>query len=154
MSPLAVLLEVVNGANPALPHPNPGVDLLRLLGVVLFAALNGAFVGTEFSLITVRWTRVEELVEQKKWGAQALRHLHENLTRSLAGTQLGITIMSLTLGWLGEPAVAHLLEPLFHLLAAFRSKFRQRAFLILRRHLQEALHGGRRQWDHLLLLRL
>ena len=97
---------------------NTGIDLLRLVGVVLFACLNGCFVAAEFSLITVRWTRVEELVEQKKFGALALRTLHESLTRSLAGTQLGITFMSLTLGWLGEPAVAHLLEPLFHRLPA------------------------------------
>ena len=118
MIPPAVLLAVLELPGTGLPHLNPGVDVLRLLGVVLFAALNGCFVATEFSLITVRWTRVEELVEQKKWGAHALRSLHENLTRSLAGTQLGITIMSLTLGWLGEPAVAHLLEPLFHQLPA------------------------------------
>jgi len=93
-------------------------DLLRLLGVVMCAALNGFFVAAEFSLVTVRWTRVEELVEQRKFGSQALRALHANLSRSLAGTQLGITFMSLLLGWLGEPSLAHLLEPLFHRLPA------------------------------------
>ncbi|MEO5616973.1 MAG: CNNM domain-containing protein, partial [Candidatus Eisenbacteria bacterium] len=94
------------------------VDLLRLLGVLACATLNGFFVAAEFSLVTVRWTRVQELVEQRKFGSTPLRILHEQLSRSLAGTQLGITIMSLMLGWLGEPALAHLLEPLFHRIPA------------------------------------
>ena len=94
------------------------VDLLRILGVFLCAAFNGFFVAAEFSLVTVRWTQVEELVEQRRFGSQALRLLHENLSGALAGTQLGITMMSLMLGWLGEPALAHYLEPLFHRLPA------------------------------------
>ncbi len=94
------------------------VDALRLLGVLLCAACNGFFVAAEFSLVTVRWTRVEELVQANRFGAQPLRALHENLGRALATTQLGITVMSLTLGWLGEPVVAHYLEPLFHGLPA------------------------------------
>jgi len=92
------------------------VDAVRLLGVLLCAALNGFFVAAEFSLVTVRWTRIDELVAQGKFGAAPLRIIHENLGRSLAATQLGITFSSLMLGWLGEPAVAHLIEPIFHLL--------------------------------------
>jgi CBS domain containing-hemolysin-like protein len=98
-------------------HPS-WVDVLRVLGVLLCAACNGFFVAAEFSLVTVRWTRVEELVEAKRFGSHPLRILHEELGRTLAGTQLGITIMSLMLGWIGEPAVAHLIEPLFHALPA------------------------------------
>ena len=94
--------------------PSYLVDALRVFGVLVCAALNGFFVAAEFSLVTVRWTRVEELVEQHRFGAPTLRQIHENLGRSLAATQLGITFSSLMLGWLGEPAVAHLIEPLFH----------------------------------------
>jgi CBS domain containing-hemolysin-like protein len=94
------------------------VDALRLLGVLLCALCNGCFVAAEFSIVTVRWTRVEELVEGRVFGAPALRLLKEDLRRTLAATQLGITTMSLTLGWLGEPAVAHFLEPLFRTLPA------------------------------------
>jgi CBS domain containing-hemolysin-like protein len=99
-----------------LAHHNYLLDSLRIVAVLLCAACNGFFVAAEFSLVTVRWTRVEELVAANKFGAQPLRILHENLGRALAGTQLGITIMSLMLGWIGEPAVAHLIEPLFRAL--------------------------------------
>jgi CBS domain containing-hemolysin-like protein len=97
--------------------PSYLVDALRVFGVMICAALNGFFVAAEFSLVTVRWTRVEALVDEKKFGSATLAMLHENLGRSLAATQLGITFSSLILGWLGEPAVAHLLHPLFRFLA-------------------------------------
>jgi len=62
----------------------------------------------------VRWTRVEELVEEKKFGALAVRQALEKMDDAIAAAQLGITLASIALGWLGEPALAHLLEPLFH----------------------------------------
>jgi CBS domain containing-hemolysin-like protein len=74
---------------------------------------NAFFVAAEFSLVTVRWTRVEELVEEKKFGSLAVRYAVENLDDSIAATQLGITFASLALGWVGEPTVAHLIEPMF-----------------------------------------
>jgi len=91
-------------------------DVLRILLVFAFVALNGFFVAAEFSLVTVRWTRVEELVQQGRFGALSVRDAIERLDDSIAATQLGITFSSLALGWLGEPAIAHLLEPLFHAL--------------------------------------
>jgi CBS domain containing-hemolysin-like protein len=88
-------------------------DILGLLAVPLLVALNAFFVAAEFSLVTVRWTRVEELVAEKKFGALAVRFAVENLDDAIAATQLGITFASLALGWVGEPRVAHLIEPLF-----------------------------------------
>src|SRR5512145_736846 len=75
--------------------------------------MNAFFVAAEFALVTVRWTRVEELVEEKKFGSLAVRQAVENLDDAIAATQLGITFASLALGWVGEPRVAHLLQPLF-----------------------------------------
>jgi putative hemolysin len=89
------------------------LDSVRLVAVVLFVALNAFFVAAEFALVSVRWTRLEELVEQGKFGAGTLRRAVEHLDDSLASTQVGITCASLALGWIGEPALAHLLEPLF-----------------------------------------
>ena len=75
--------------------------------------MNGFFVAAEFSLVTVRWTRVEELVQQGRFGAISVRDAIEKLDDTIAATQLGITFASLALGWLGEPALSHLLEPAF-----------------------------------------
>jgi CBS domain containing-hemolysin-like protein len=88
-------------------------DVLQLVLVFVFVGLNGFFVAAEFSLVTVRWTRVEELVQQGRFGAIPVRAAIEHLDDSIAATQLGITFSSLALGWLGEPALAHLLHPLF-----------------------------------------
>jgi CBS domain containing-hemolysin-like protein len=89
------------------------LDILGLLMVPLLVALNAFFVAAEFSLVTVRWTRVEQLVEEKKFGALAVRFAVEHLDDAVAATQLGITFASLALGWVGEPTIAHLIEPLF-----------------------------------------
>ncbi len=88
-------------------------DVLQLLLVLLFVGLNAFFVAAEFSLVTVRWTRVEELVNQKRFGATAVRDAIEKRDDAIAATQLGITFSSLALGWIGEPALAHLVHPLF-----------------------------------------
>jgi CBS domain containing-hemolysin-like protein len=88
-------------------------DLLQLGLVFVLVLMNGFFVAAEFSLVTVRWTRVEELVQQNRFGAIPVREAIEKLDDSIAATQLGITFSSLALGWLGEPALAHLIEPLF-----------------------------------------
>ena len=88
-------------------------DILQMLSVPVFVALNAYFVAAEFALVSVRWTRVEQLVRENKWGARTLRHAVERLDDALAAAQLGITFASLALGWIGEPVIAHLLEPLF-----------------------------------------
>jgi CBS domain containing-hemolysin-like protein len=89
------------------------LDYLSLIAVPILVALNGFFVAAEFALVTVRWTRVEELVEQGRFGALAVRDAVEKLDDAIAATQLGITFASLALGWVGEPALAHIFEPWF-----------------------------------------
>jgi CBS domain containing-hemolysin-like protein len=95
------------------PHLS-GLDILfRLLAVVLLVAANGFFVASEFSLVSVRRTRIEELVRAGKPLARAVKEAITDLDAYLAATQLGITMASIGLGWVGEPALAALLDPLF-----------------------------------------
>src|SRR5262245_18359323 len=88
-------------------------DLVRLGVVMLLVGINGYFVAAEFALVRVRWTRIEELVAQRKFGAAAVQRALEHLDDAIAACQLGITLASLALGWLGEPALAHLFEQMF-----------------------------------------
>jgi CBS domain containing-hemolysin-like protein len=93
-------------------------DVLGLLSVPALVVLNGLFVAAEFSLVSVRKTRIEELVQQGVTGARAVEAAITHLDRSIAATQLGITLASIGLGWVGEPAFARLLDPLFGFLPA------------------------------------
>lgn len=75
--------------------------------------LNGWFVTAEFSMVRVRQTRLKELAEQGDRKAQKAYEITQRIDAYLASTQLGITLASLGLGWLGEPAIARLMLPLF-----------------------------------------
>jgi len=86
---------------------------LRLLSVFLLVAANGFFVAAEFSLVSVRKTRIDELVAEGNRRARVVRRSLRDLDSYIAATQLGITMSSLALGWVGEPALAALLDPLF-----------------------------------------
>jgi putative hemolysin len=87
-------------------------EWIGIFAVVLLVAANGFFVAAEFSLVAVRRSRVAELVAQGRANAKALLRTVDRLDASLAATQLGITLSSLALGWVGEPALAHLIVPL------------------------------------------
>jgi CBS domain containing-hemolysin-like protein len=91
-------------------------DFLGVILTVVLLAANAFFVGAEFALISARRDRLEALAEQGKHSAVAVIRAGENLPLMLAGAQLGITVCSIALGRVGEPAVAHLLELPFHLL--------------------------------------
>jgi putative hemolysin len=95
-----------------------GWDVALLLTVPGLIALNGLFVATEFALVSVRRTRIEELVAKGVKGARSVESALQNLTRSIAATQLGITLTSLALGFVAEPALARRIEPLFDALPA------------------------------------
>jgi len=83
----------------------------RLLAALALVALNGFFVASEFALVRVRSTAVDQMVAEGTKGAGVLQDALGSLDDYLAATQLGITIASLGLGWIGEPAVAALIEP-------------------------------------------
>ena len=89
-------------------------SLAEILGVGLIfvlVAANGFFVAAEFSLVAVRRSRVAQLVGAGRAGARSLQRATDNLDSYLAATQLGITISSLALGWIGEPALVSLILP-------------------------------------------
>jgi putative hemolysin len=83
------------------------------LAIPVLVALNGFFVAAEFALVAVRATKVEEMVRQGVARAKAVEAAIDNLDRSIAATQLGITLSSIALGWVGESVVEHLLRPVF-----------------------------------------
>ncbi|RRJ31836.1 hemolysin family protein [Halocatena pleomorpha] len=87
------------------------VSVTRLVGALILVFMNGFFVAAEFAYVRVRSSAVKQLVDEGRTGSATLQEAVDNLDDYLAVTQLGITIASLGLGWLGEPAVAALLEP-------------------------------------------
>ena len=87
-----------------------------LLAIPVLVAVNGFFVAAEFALVAVRKTRVEELIKLGTPRATAFMRAIEKLDDSVAAAQLGITVASLALGFVSEPALHHLLSPLFGVL--------------------------------------
>lgn len=98
-----------------MPAPVGESLALRLVAVLLLVAANALFVAAEFSLVAARRTRIEALIRRGDRRAQVALAVMHNITRYISGTQLGITLTSLGLGWVGEPALA---EPLGRLFAA------------------------------------
>jgi CBS domain containing-hemolysin-like protein len=88
-------------------------DLVWIAAALGLVAINGFFVAAEFALVKVRPARLGELVRQGRPLATWALWLSSHLDRSLSACQLGITMASLGLGWIGEPAVAHLVQPVF-----------------------------------------
>lgn len=87
--------------------------LFKLFLVLLLVLLNGFFVATEFAVVKVRESRITQLIAEGNNRAREVEQLIQNLDAYLSACQLGITLASLGLGWIGEPAVAHLLQPIF-----------------------------------------
>jgi len=86
------------------------LSALNIVVVILLVLTNGFFVASEFSLVGVRRSRIATLAAGGDKRAQRLMRLLDNLNAYISATQLGITLASLALGWIGEPLVAHLLE--------------------------------------------
>jgi CBS domain containing-hemolysin-like protein len=84
--------------------------VIKLLAVLLLVAANGFFVAAEFAFVGVRSSRIETLAASGSRSAKRLLELLQNLNAYLSACQLGITLASLALGWIGEPAIARLLE--------------------------------------------
>ena len=86
---------------------------LKILAVLALVLLNGFFVAAEFSLVRIRETQLDTLVTKGWRRAKMARHIVRNLNSYLSATQLGITMVSLGLGYLGEPIFSSLLTPVF-----------------------------------------
>jgi CBS domain containing-hemolysin-like protein len=87
--------------------------VLRIAAVVLLVAANAFFVAAEFALVSVRETRIQQLIAAHRIGARTVQKLHQRLDEFIAAVQFGVTLASLALGWIGEAAMARLVEPLF-----------------------------------------
>jgi CBS domain containing-hemolysin-like protein len=92
--------------------------LLKLLGVVLLVGANAFFVASEFALVSVRRTRMETRAASGSSRARAVLRLLDNPTFFISAVQLGVTLASLALGWIGEPTIASFLEPVAHSIAS------------------------------------
>src|SRR5215212_5875409 len=104
-----VILLMAEGGDTAVSS-SIGLIILKLVSVLLLVAANGFFVAAEFALVGVRASRIETLVNSGSRSARRLMELLQNLNAYLSACQLGITLASLALGWVGEPAIARLLE--------------------------------------------
>src|SRR5687768_13253970 len=100
-------------------HPDsPMMIALKLFAVLVLVLLNGFFVAAEFALVKIRDTQLETLVSRGHRRAKVARRIVRNLDAALSSTQLGITLASLGLGWVGKPVFANLLAPVltyFHI---------------------------------------
>src|SRR5215217_3659093 len=93
-------------------HSVAGI-MWRLAGVLALVFANGFFVAAEFAIVTVRKTRIDQLVAEGHRSARAVRRAVTDPDSYIAATQLGITMASIGLGWIGEPALASLMQPAF-----------------------------------------
>ena len=82
---------------------------LRIFAVILLVALNAFFVAAEFAMVSIRDTRIQQLIDAKRVGARTVQKLQQQLDDFLPAVQFGVTLASLALGWIGEPAIANIL---------------------------------------------
>ena len=86
-------------------------DLLGILALVVLVLLNGYFVASEFALVSVRRTKIDQLVNENVSSARSVQAILKKLDLYIASTQLGITMASLSIGFVAEPAIEHLIAP-------------------------------------------
>lgn len=98
----------------------PAILIGKLLAIAALVGLNGFFVTCEFAIIKVRASQLDALAEEGDARARLAKHIRAHLDTYLSATQLGVTLASLALGWLGEQFLEHILEPFF-VLAHFHS---------------------------------
>ena len=103
---------------------------LSLITIVALLFINGFFVAAEFALVKAKSIRLEQMANNGSKAARLTQNIHRNLEAYLAACQLGITMASLGLGWVGEPAVASLLEPVFHSLGIPEELLHTSAFIL------------------------
>ena len=93
----------------------PGVLLAKLAAIVALVVLNGFFVACEFAIVKVRASQLDALIDEGSARAKLVKHVRAHLDAYLSATQLGVTLASLALGWLGEQFLERMLEPAFAL---------------------------------------
>src|SRR5664279_2941266 len=89
------------------------MSVLLLVLLLLLIAINGFFVAAEFALVRTRRGKIEQLAEEGESGAEAVVEQLDKIEESLSACQIGVTIASIGIGFLGEPSLSKLIEPLF-----------------------------------------
>ncbi|WP_066295101.1 hemolysin family protein [Bacillus sp. FJAT-29937] len=89
------------------------MDILNLVIIAILIALTAFFVASEFAIVKIRSSRIDQLIEEGNRSAIPAKKVISNLDEYLSACQLGITITALGIGWLGEPTIAHMLRPIF-----------------------------------------
>ncbi|MGA9996054.1 MAG: hemolysin family protein [Pyrinomonadaceae bacterium] len=116
--PASYLLTLLFSEEAVAEHVTLGEALLKLSAVLLLVAANGYFVGSEFALVSVRRPKLEARAAGGSKSAQSAIRLLDHPTLFISATQLGITLASLALGWIGEPTIAALLLPVANSIAS------------------------------------
>lgn len=116
-----------------MPHENPSllVIIFKLFVVMFLVLLNGFFVAAEFALVKIRDTQLEPLIKEGHGGAKVARQIIRNLDAALSACQLGITLASLGLGWVGEPVFEAILTPVFNWLQLESETLRDRLSIVV-----------------------
>src|SRR5216117_3691365 len=110
------LLRATLMATSVAPHWDPPMVILgKLAAIAALVALNAFFVACEFSVVKLRTTQLDALLEEGNLRARLVKHVRSHLDAYLSATQLGITLASLALGWVGEQFLVQILEPFFAL---------------------------------------
>src|SRR5205809_3615991 len=110
--PLLFSLAATSMARSIAPHLDPPMLLLgKLAAIAALVALNAFFVACEFSVVKVRTTQLDALLEEGNLRARFVKHVRAHLDAYLSATQLGITLASLALGWIGEQSLVSILQP-------------------------------------------
>jgi CBS domain containing-hemolysin-like protein len=98
----------------ALDWEDPGAIALKLAGILVLVFLNAFFVAAEFALVKIRGSQLDAMIDDGNRAAAFAKKITLNLEAYLSACQLGVTLASLGLGWVGEPVLAHLVQPLFY----------------------------------------
>jgi hypothetical protein len=98
---------------PAAEWDSGGIIFLKLFAIGVLVFLNGFFVAAEFALVKIRGSQLDALIEEGRRSAGLAKHITDNLEAYLSACQLGITLASLGLGWVGEPFLAQMIQPIF-----------------------------------------
>ena len=106
------------------------INIINIIIVILLVFMNGFFVATEFAMVKVRKSRIETLALDGDRNAKYTLTVVRDLNSYLSACQLGITLASLGLGWVGEPAVANMLNPVFNLLNLSESTVHSISFIL------------------------
>src|SRR6266404_6120898 len=117
-------VAAIPSADAILTHwDSPGVVIGKLAVIAALVALNGFFVACEFAIVKVRASQLDALVDEGNLRASFAKYVRGHLDAYLSATQLGITLASLALGWIGEQFLAQMLQPFFALLHIYSHAF-------------------------------